>query len=293
MKTAPLRNVLLAGLAVLCAGTSMAGIELHHANGETLRLEQPAARLVTLAPHLAELVFAAGAGETLLATVEYSDFPEPVNHLPRIGDAFRFDLERIVALKPDLVLVWASGNPGPAQARLAALGLTTWRIEIRTPDDIADTLSAIGRATGNDPAGRSAADGVRRTIARLRTQFADRSPITYFYQVAERPLFTVNGEHLISQALDLCGAQNVFADLPQLAPQLSREAVLAANPRVLMAGRVDEDNQPLAQWSEWPRLQAVQAGALLYLDANRISRATPRMLESVENACNLMDPYRQ
>ncbi|NND44971.1 MAG: ABC transporter substrate-binding protein [Xanthomonadales bacterium] len=279
---------LLALLAVLARPAT--GIQLEQSDGGNLELDTPATRLVTLAPNLAELVYAAGAGAYLAGTVEYSDFPEAARAVPRVGDAFRFDLERILALEPDLVLAWASGNPAPALLRLESLGFTVWRIEVRHPRDMAALLRQIAIATGLDDNG--VADAVLHRLDQLEQAYAGQPPVRYFYQVAERPLFTLNGEHVVSRGLALCGGHNVFADQPVLAPQVSREAVLQANPAVMLAPRLNADDTPLEHWRDWPQLQAVQADAFVYLDANRISRATPRMLDSLETGCKLMHRFR-
>lgn len=283
---------LLFVLPLLLAFTIPANaIELPQADGGTLTLDAPAGRIVTLAPSLAEMVFAAGAGDRIIATVEYSDYPEAAARLPRIGDAFRFDLERILALKPDLVIAWDSGNPVQALARLESLGLRVWRTELREPADIAELLQHVARAAGIADNGAGAR--VLGRLEALQRRYAGEPPLRYFYQVAERPLFTLNGEHIVSRGLALCGGVNVFAEQPVLAPQVSREAVLAADPAVLIAPRLRAADEPLAHWREWPRLQAVRNGALVYLSADRISRATPRMLDSLETGCKLMHRFRQ
>ncbi len=269
-----------------------AGIVLDQADGSELVFAQPARKVITLAPNLAELMFAAGAGDLLVATVEYSDYPKGAATLPRIGDAFRFDLERIVSIKPDLVIGWQSGNPKAALNSLEDLGLRVWRTEIRNPEGIAEVMEQMGRATGRIGAGRHPANEFRERLARLRTENAGKLRLRYFYQVAERPLFTVNGDHLISQGLSVCGAENVFGSLPALAPQISHEAVLLADPDVLVAPRVPDQPDPLMAWRSWPRLRAVQTNFLVYLPADQISRATPRLLDSIELACTLLDGFR-
>jgi len=237
-------------------------------------------------------MFAAGAGDLLLATAEYSDYPAGAAALPRIGDAFRFDLERILTLRPDLVIGWQSGNPATALAGLERLGLKVWRTEVTEPGDIADLLEQLGRATGREATAKPAADGFRERLARLRRDNRDKPTMRYFYQVAERPLYTVNGSHLISQGLDSCGARNVFHELPNLAPQVSVEAVLASDPDVFFAPALTAESTTLDQWRSWPRLRAVGNEALFYLPADQISQATPRLLEAVEQACGLLDGIR-
>jgi iron complex transport system substrate-binding protein len=279
--------------AILFTQTAAAEIVLPQASGGTLVLEQPATRIISLAPNLAELLYAAGAGDRLVATVEFTDFPPAALQVPRIGDAFRFDLERIVEFAPDLVLGWASGNPDAALRRLDSLGLEVWRIEIRQPGDVATVLEAMARATGRLDVGLPAADEFRQRLAKLTARHAGTSPVRYFYQVSPRPLFTLNGEHLVSRGLALCGGRNVFADEPVLAPQVTLEAVLVADPAVLIAPVLNADEDPLAQWRDWPRLAAARNGAFIHLPADEISRATPRLLDSLESACTLLDQFRR
>jgi len=282
---------LLAVCAAWPAGASTdTGVTLSQHGGGQLTLPAPAQRMVTLAPHLAELVYLAGAGDRLLATVAYSDHPPAAAELPRIGDAFRFDLERLVDLDPDLVLAWSSGNPDPALAAMEDLGLPVWRTEVRSVSDMAELIRAIGHATGLDTEDAAAAVDARWT--RLRARYADRPTLSFFYQVGQRPLYTVNGEHLISQGLAACGARNVFRDLSSLAPQITREAVLQADPDVLVAGRVEGGDDPLAQWRNWPRLSAVRNEALVLLPADPINRATPRLLDAVALACERFEALR-
>jgi len=263
-------------------------IALRQADGSDLLLDQPARTIITLSPHLAELAFAAGVGERLVATVEYSNYPEPAAKLPRVGDAFRLDLERIISLQPDLVIAWQSGNPAMAIARLEELGLNTWVIEIRQPEEIASTLEQMGAAGGQREAGRLAAAQARAQLQAIAQAGAGKPEVSYFYQVAERPLFTLNGQHLIAQSLALCGGDNVFADEPVLAPQISLEAVILRDPAVLFAVIVAGQPDPLADWLEWPRMQAVKNQRMYLLPADAISRATPRMLDAVATACSLL-----
>ena len=265
-------------------------IELSQYGGGTLVLDGPAQRIVTLAPHLAELVYLSGAGERLVATVAYSDFPAAAADLPRIGDAFRFDLEQLVALEPDLVLAWDSGNPDAALTAMDRLGLPVWRTEIRDIPAMALLLEALGKAT-NLPTS-APADDVRTRWRSLKTRNAGQRPLRYFYQVAERPLYTINGQHLISQGLAACGGINVFEALPTLAPQIGQEAVIEADPELLVAGSLGPDRDPLEAWRDWPRLAAVRRNAFILLPADLINRPTPRMLDALETACDRMAMHR-
>lgn len=279
----------------LCACISIARadlIELEQADGSNLSLQGPAKRLVTLSPHLAELVFTAGAGDLLLGTVAYSDYPAAAADIPRIGDAFRLDAESILARRPDLVIAWDSGNPQAAVDQLRSLGLTVWSVEIREPEEIADILEAIGSATGRPEPARSHGRIIRERLARLARQYQQASQMEYFYQVGVKPLFTINGEHLISKGLTLCGGRNVFEDENGLAFQVGYEAVIVANPDALFAPRPEGAPDPLAAWRDWPAMRAVQRDALFLLPADPVSRATPRFLDSLEFACTLLDGLR-
>jgi len=270
-----------------------AAVVLPQADGSTLSLPRPAGTIITLAPHLTELAFAAGAGDQLAATVEYSEYPPEAASVPRIGDAFRLDLERILSINPDLVIAWHSGNPKQAVARLASLGMTIWSVEIRRPEEIAATLEQMGRATGNVDEALRAAGRIRRELSLLSQQYAGMEPVRYFYQVASDPLYTINGEHLIARSLALCGGVNVFRNESSLAPQISHEAVIAADPSALLAPAEPAQEDPLAKWREWPRMQAVRNGAMILLPADEISRATPRMLDAVATGCRQLDQIRK
>lgn len=271
---------------------SIASITLQQANGETITLPAPARRIITLAPNLAELVFAAGAGEHLKAVVEYSNFPAQVAHIPRVGDAFRIDLERIIELKPDLVIAWKSGNPQTALRKLEQLGITVWQIEITRPEEIADAVENISYAAGTRDSGQALARQLRKRLANLQHQNAHKRPVSYFYQIAPRPLYTINGQHIISRSLEICGGRNSFSDLAALAPQVSRESVILANPQALIAPEIPGSPPALGVWQDWPQLQSVKNNNMLYLPADEISQATPRLLDSIELACKLLDKVR-
>lgn len=286
-------------IAVLCSvlllgsADTESAISLPQADGSTLELNAPAERLVTLSPHLAELVFAAGAGLHLIATVEYSEYPAAAAAVPRIGDAFRIDVERVLSLKPDLVIAWDSGNPRQATDQLNALGIPVWRIEIREPAEIARVIELIGAASAGPVTAGTAATQFRRRLQTLANRYSSRQALDFFYQVDARPLFTINGEHLISKGLSLCGGHNVFYDQPGLAFNVARESVIVADPEVLIAPFTNIEPDPLDAWHEWPGMQAVRRDALLLLPADEISRATPRLLDALELACRLLDGVRE
>lgn len=280
----------LAGFLII--STSEAGISLPQANGETLVLPGPARRIITLAPNLAEILFAAGAGDRLKAVVEYSNFPEQVSDIQRVGDAFRIDLEQIVALEPDLVIAWASGNPQSALNKLEQLGIKVWQLEISRPEQIAEAVANMSLAAGTEDIGKAKASRLISKLTKLEIDNLNKAPVSYFFQVASHPLYTVNGEHIISQGLELCGGENVFSELAVLAPQVSRESVILANPEMLISALDHEELPSLEIWNDWPQLQAVSNGNMFYLPADQISQATPRFLDSIALACQFLDEVR-
>jgi len=268
------------------------GITLTQADGAILTLPSTAESIITLAPNLTELVFAAGAGDLLKGVVEYSNFPPEAAKIARVGDAFRIDLERIIEMDPDLVIAWRSGNPQTALNKLQQLGISVWQIEITTPEEIADTVENIARAAGTVTVGQAAAAQLRDRIAAIKRQNTGKTRLDYFYQITPHPLYTINGRHIISRSLAICGARNVFAGLPALAPSVSRESVISADPQVMIAPEIGGEAPALQAWREWPRLQAVQNDAMLYLPVDEISQATPRLLDAVESACRFFDKVR-
>ena len=207
---------------------------------------------MSLAPHLTELVYAAGAGDLLVGVVEYSDYPTEARSLPRIGDAWRVDMERLLALQPDIVLTWASGTPDDVVERLDALKLAHREIATYRLADVPIALRTIGAIAGTPAVAEAAAAGFDREISELRRLHRSARPVSVFIQLDDQPVYTVNGRHIISEVVELCGGRNVFADLPQLAPPVSLEAVIAADPEVIVSTD-DTIADPLAMWRRWKR----------------------------------------
>ena len=258
--------------------------------------EQPAQRIVSLAPHITELVFAAGAGEQLVGAVAYSDYPPQARQIPRVGSYQATDLEAILALRPDLIIAWTSGNREQLLQRLDKLDL---RVEVSDPStlpEIARDLERIGRWAGTEATAEQAAASFRRRLDQLRQAYANRPPVRVFYQLWHRPLMTVGGNQLITRVIRLCGGRNVFAELKPLAPKVSREAVIAARPAVIITGTGADSASNAAGlelWSEWSTIPAVANGQLHIIQADRLQRHTPRILDGAERLCQLLETARQ
>jgi iron complex transport system substrate-binding protein len=253
---------------------------------------RPAQRIVSLAPNLTELVFTIGAGDRLVGADSFSNYPAEAQRIPRVGDAFQVDYERLLSLGPDLVLVWDTGTPQPVIEKLIHLGLRVERISTTRLEDIAQALYRLGELTGTSDAAGKAALEYSTAIENLRREHAAEAPISVFYQISSVPLYTISGRHLISEMLALCGGQNVFADLEQLAPPVSLEAVLERNPEAIFAGD-DVREDPFEIWRPWRNLRAVELGNLYVLHVDRIARATTRIVAGAEEACAVLDRARE
>lgn len=251
-----------------------------------------APRIVSLAPSLTEIAFAAGAGARLVGTVEYSDFPEAARALPRVGDGWSVDVERVLALRPDVVLAWSSGTPEATIARLRGVRLRVVIVPTFRLADVPAALRLVGDLAGTRPIAEAAATQFEDEIRRLRARYAGSRPVTVFVEIDDEPLFTVNGRHVISEMLELCGGSNVFADLPQVAPTIDIEAVLARNPQVILSTD-DTIADPQAMWRRWPQLAAVRAGAIYSMPSDTVARATPRMVDGVRAVCSALDDARR
>ena len=286
-------NRILAALVLFLQVAALrAEITLHDDRGRDLVLERPAQRIVSLAPHLTELLFAAGAGATLVGTAALSDYPPQARDIPVIGDSAAIDVERIMALKPDVVLAWMSGNPPAEVARLEQLGLRVFATEPRSLAVIADDIALLGRLAGTERTAVAAAAQFRGDVAALRREYQGRRKVSVFYQVWHEPLMTVNGNQVISEVIDLCGGRNIFAGLKTLVPSVSLEAVLAADPEAIVTTSEQPAAQALGIWRRWTQMRAVRNGNLLVISPDEISRPTPRLLNGARRLCEQLDRVR-
>ena len=290
----PMGTVILVALLLAVSGTPSARpVTAVDDAGREVRLAAPARRIVSLAPHVTELLFAAGAGERVVGVSQYSDHPAAATRLPRVGGGAGLDLEAIVELRPDLVVAWQSGNSRGQLAQLERLGLALFYSEPGELDDIATSLERLGALAGSPATARQAAADFRHGVARLAARYARRERISVFYQIWERPLMTVNGEHMISAWLRLCGARNAFSDVSELAQALSLEAVLAVDPQVIVAGDYAGKGQDWRErWQAWPQLSAVASGHLYGVPAEMLERQVPRALVAAQKLCAYIDRAR-
>lgn len=288
---ATLAAVALAG--ALAAPVAAEELRIVDDTGRVLVLAQPARRIVSLAPHVTELLFAAGAGAQVVGVVDYSDYPEAARKLPRVGGYSNIDLEAVVALKPDLVIGWHSGNRDGHLERLTALGIPVYLNEPRSLAHVARSLERFGQLAGHPDSGKAAASAFRDRHQRLAQRFSTRPRVRTFYQIWDRPLMTVNDEHLISDVIRLCGGENVFGAQRQLAPTLGVEGVLAANPEVIVAsGMGDARPDWLDVWKRWPALAATARDNLFFVPPELIQRHSPRILDGAAMLCEQLETAR-
>jgi iron complex transport system substrate-binding protein len=290
-----LPGFLFAGLLIwaVLPAKGIAAVAAIDDGGERIVLDAPAKRIVSLAPHITELLYEIGAGESIVATVDFSDYPPQAKKIPSIGRHNALDLERIVALQPDLVIAWQSGNPRHQVDTLRQLNLPVFFSEPRKLEDVAHTLERFGILTGHAAAGVSAKQAFNERYEKLKARYFSKRTVTVFYEIWNQPLTTINGEHIINEVIELCGGENVFKSLPVLAPIVSIEAVLKADPQVIIASGVDGGAPPwLDHWQKWQGLRAVKQQHIYFINPDIIHRHTVRLLEGARQVCTLLERAR-
>lgn len=287
MRAAPARVIALLLCAAAPGGCDVSGAHAARDEPDT----GAATRVVALAPHLAELVYAVGARDALVGTSLYTDFPGYAANLPVVGDAFAIDQEQLALLEPDLLLAWASGTPAHVVDELRQQGYRVAVIRTRSLEDVPRAIERIGSLTGRAAEAAEAAGKFRTGLRELAATHAEAAGIRVFYQVASRPLYTVNGEHYVSDLIETCGGLNVFADLGELAPLVDVEAVLARDPEVLLAS--SDSSEAFALWDRWPDLAANRYRNRFLMPGDEIGRATPRLLRAGRFLCDALDRARR
>jgi len=284
----------LLGAAALVFAMGLSAETVVDDRGRAVTLDHLPKRIVTLSPHLAEVAFAAGAGERVVGVSVFSDFPPEVTRLPQVEASGRVDLERVVRLAPDLALAWRGGNRVQDLERLERLGIPVFATEARRLADVARVLRAVGKLAGSPAEGEAAAMAFERSVRDLRERYRGRGPVRVFYEVWHEPLMTVSGAHLVSDLLDVCGAKNVFADAQTLIPAVSAEQIYARNPDVVVVSDVRlDDAAALARWKRFAALPAVRAGRVYAIDASLANRMGPRVFEGAAALCELTDRARR
>lgn len=278
----------------MSSSISATALTLNGDDGTSITLKAPPQRMISLAPNITELIYAAGLGSRLVAVTAYSNYPKAAEQLPRVGDAFRLDWERLLTYKPDLVIAWQSSLAARDRATFARLGIPVLVLEPRRLQDIPRSLRLLGQI---DSTAATIADAAARTFEQhseaLRAQYAQRPKVRVWFQIATEPLLTINHEHVINDVLELCGAHNVFADAPLLTPAVSAEAIVRAQPQLLL-GSADTASHQQGMQQQWQKLPlaAVKAQHMVFIPPDLISRASPRILQGAEKVCQAVEQVR-
>jgi len=279
-------------IALIMPFQLVAQITLMDDAGQTFVFARPVQKIISLAPHITENLFAAGATSQVIATVTYSDYPEQAKQIPVIGDHSKYDLEAIIKLKPELIIAWKSGNPVDQVQQLKKLGFKIFVTDPYSLEDVAKNIQSMGRLMATESIAGEQAKKYLEKLKNLATEYKNKTRLNVFYQVWNEPLITINKKHIINHVIDLCGGNNVFEDLPVLAPRVSIESVIMKNPDIIMAGMAEGREDWLKNWRQWKTLTAVKQQHLFTINADWITRHTPRILLGAEKMCDYLDQVR-
>jgi iron complex transport system substrate-binding protein len=259
-------------------------------------LDNPAKRIISLAPHITENIFSAGAGHLIVGAVDFSDYPEAAKIIPRVGNIQGFSAETIVALKPDLIIAWGTGHSASIIQKLIDLGLTVYIDEPKILEDVAKSIQDIATMTGKKKLTAKSIEAYLQKLDVLKQRYSGREKISVLYQVWDKPLRTISGDHIISDVIGLCGGQNSFADAAVIAPKISIESVLARNPSAIIASGMGSERSErsdwLDNWSKWRSLRAVNDKNLFFIPPDLLQRHTVRILQGAEILCDQLETVR-
>jgi iron complex transport system substrate-binding protein len=285
--------VILLALLVLIGARAQAAISVVDDSGKQVVLARPAQRVISMAPHVTELLFAAGGGARIIGAMNYSDYPAEARSIPLIGSNSQIDLERVIALKPDLLIVWQSGNTARQIAQLQSLGIPVFHSEPRKLETVASSLERFGRLLGTEPQAQLAAARLRAKVAGLDKRYGSRPLVPVFYQAWDNPVYTLNGDQIASDAIRLCGGRNVFGGLKTIAPQVSVEAVLQLDPEVIVGGKLyTPQDRGLSIWQPYKGMTAVKRKNLFTFDEELLTRPGPRIVDGAATLCARLEEAR-
>ena len=281
-----------AALAAVLVAPLAGAVTVRDDGGNTVTLDRPAMRVISMAPHVTETLFAAGGGSRIVGTVNYSDYPEAAKSIPRIGSNREIDLERVISMKPDLIVAWMHNNSERQIEMVRKLGVPVFLSDPQKLEGIPDNVERLGQLMGTSAVAAPAAAELRKQLASLRTRYAGRPTVRSFYQVWDKPLYTLSGKHIITDALRLCGGENIFDKLAVTAPIVSIESVLQADPEAVF-GTAEKNYGGVNLWKPYSTLTATRNDNLFTVDGNLLNRAGPRMISGTAVLCEKLELARQ
>lgn len=284
--------VLAAALAITCAAPAAVAVTVRDNAGNAVTLGRPAMRVISMAPHVTETLFAAGGGSRIVGAVDYSDYPEAAKRIPRIGSNREIDLERVISLKPDLIVAWMHNNSERQIEMVRQLGVPVFLSDPQTLEGIPDNVLRLGQLMGTEAVAHPAAAQLRRQLASLRSRYADRPRVRSFYQVWDKPLYTLSGKHIVTDALRLCGGENIFDQLSVIAPVVTIESVLQADPEAVFA-TAEKNYGGVRLWKPYANLLATRNDNLFTVDGDLLNRAGPRMIAGTAVLCEKLELARR
>ncbi|KGY13732.1 Vitamin B12-binding protein [Vibrio tubiashii] len=253
---------------------------------------KPVERVVSLAPHATELAFAAGLGDKLVAVSERSDYPEQTKHIEKVANYQGIKIERIIALQPDLVIAWPSGNPSGEIDKLKQFGLNIYYTQTHSLIDIANNIEQLSKYAENPRIGKQNAQEFRQGLAKLKSRYDTESKVSYFYQLSEQPIITLAQDKWPSEVFSFCGGENIFANSAAPYPQVGKEQVIIRNPDVIFTSEHAIMNSNM--WAEWAdQLTAVKDKNVWSLTSDWINRPTPRTLMAIQQVCEHFETVRR
>ena len=280
-------------LMLLACFQANAAIEVVDDNGDLLRLSSVANRIISLSPNTTEILFHIGAGNKIVGADEYSNYPPAANKIIRVNNHAAANYELIISLKPDLVIAWQSGNGEKIIARLRELGLPVFVVETQHMQEIPSLYRRLGELSGQPIIAKQQADIFAEKLQQLSQSFASREKVRTLYQIWNDPLMTLNGDHILTDIIELCGGVNVFADSAALVPYVNMESVLARDPQVIISGGANKDDLwNLGIWQKWSGLSAVKNRQIYSIPSDLLQRHSDRILQGAELVCQYLEQAR-
>lgn len=286
------KTLYLAALLAALAAPAHGATTVRDDGGNTVTLEKPATRVISMSPHVTELLFAAGGGGRIVGAVNYSDYPEAAKSIPRIGSNREIDLERVIAMKPDLIVAWMHNASERQIEMVRKLGVPVFLSDAQTLEGIPENVVRLGQLMGTETVANAAALELRKQLAGLRSRYAGRPVVRTFYQVWDRPLYTLSGKHIITDALRLCGGENIFEKLTVTAPVVSVESVLKEDPEAIF-GTAEKNYGGVSLWKPYTTLTATRNDNLFTVDGDLLNRAGPRMISGTAIMCEKLELARR